>query len=514
MPKIIRRPAVAGQFYPADEGELREIIDRYLENAETPQPPFIRGATPPNPPLRKGRVISTLLVKGGEGGFKGVEVMAVIVPHAGYVFSGSVAAYAYKELKGRKIKTAVLVGNAHSAYFQGIAVDDSDVWQTPLGLVEVDKNFAEKLMRADKAISFNGEAHQNEHSLEVQLPFLQTVLTTGFKIVPILFGNEAEPSSESSELGSLSGKLARALPIILREDDLVVISSDMSHYPSYKDAERIDNQTLELIKTGDMAGLERHISEVENENVPNEQTLLCGIDGVKTIMELANIMGWQAEILKYANSGDSSYGDKESVVGYGAVAYAKIKNKKSKIKSNELLNSEQRKTLVRIVKESVEDYIKTGKAPEFEISDERLNWKEGAFVTLKKNGELRGCIGQIIPGDKPLWQVVRDMAIAAAIEDDRFSPVSADEFSDLEYEISVLSKPEKIDNWQDIELGKHGIIIRKGVNGGVFLPQVARETGWSKEEFLSQLCYQKAGLPPDSYKDGSVEIKVFTAQVF
>ncbi|MCK4554898.1 AmmeMemoRadiSam system protein A, partial [Candidatus Parcubacteria bacterium] len=164
---------------------------------------------------------------------------------------------------------------------------------------------------------------------------------------------------------------------------------------------------------------------------------------------------------------------------------------------------------------TVESYVRDGKVPKFDVSDERLKWKEGAFVTIHKDSKLRGCIGQIVPSGKPLWQVVRDMAIAACSKDHRFSPVSKKELDDIDYEVSVLSVPEKINNWQDIELGKHGIILQKGLRSGVFLPQVADETGWSKEEFLSQLCWQKAGLAPDCYKnDSDVELKVFTAQVF
>lgn len=492
MPKKIRQPAVAGQFYPADREELKAMIGVYLKDIEIPF----------TPPLQAGQAPSFY-----KGGIK--EVKALIAPHAGYVFSGPVAAHAYKELKGRKIKTAVLVGNSHTAYFNGIAVDDSLFWRTPLGEVEVDKKLAEKLVELDGDIKFNNEAHRAEHSLEVQVPFLQSVLKGNFKIVPLLFGNVGEDGYK---------KLAVALAKNLGDDDLVVISSDMSHYPLYEDANKIDNETLKKIKEGNIEELEAHIARVENKNISNEQTLLCGIDGVKTIMELANILGWRAEILKYANSGDTPIGDRDSVVGYGAIAFAKIKNKKSKIKNNEkgsdLLNDDQQRQLLRIAKTSVENYVKTGKAPVININDERLNWKEGAFVTLKNGGELRGCIGQIIPGDNPLWQVVRDMAVAAATEDGRFSPVSAAELDSLEYEISVLSAPQKIINWQDIELGKHGVIIKKGLRGGVFLPQVALETGWSKEEFLRELCYQKAGLLPDSYKDDGVEIKIFTAQVF
>ncbi|MDD5291052.1 MAG: AmmeMemoRadiSam system protein A [Patescibacteria group bacterium] len=183
--------------------------------------------------------------------------------------------------------------------------------------------------------------------------------------------------------------------------------------------------------------------------------------------------------------------------------------------SSELLNKNQKKELLKIARQTVEDYVRGGRVPEFNIKDERLKKQEGAFVTLHKGRQLRGCIGQIIPSDKPLWEVVRDMAIAAASEDYRFNPVAENELDKLDYEISVLSVPEEIDNWQNIKLGEEGVIVEKGRQGGVFLPQVARETGWDLEEFLSQLCSQKAGLDPDCYKKtGDVKLKVFTAQVF
>jgi len=178
-----------------------------------------------------------------------------------------------------------------------------------------------------------------------------------------------------------------------------------------------------------------------------------------------------------------------------------------------MLNSKEQKELLKIAKETVESFVLTGKIPEFKITDEKLNQQQGAFVTLHKDGELRGCIGQIAPSSESLWQVVRDMAIAACSEDNRFNPVSKDELKKLEYEISVLSVPELISDWQKIELGKHGVIIKQGGRSGVFLPQVATETGWSLEEFLSELCSQKAGLASNCYKDKNTEILVFTAQV-
>lgn len=179
-----------------------------------------------------------------------------------------------------------------------------------------------------------------------------------------------------------------------------------------------------------------------------------------------------------------------------------------------MLNGKQQKELLKIARLSVEAYVSGGKAPDFKITNEALNKKQGAFVTLTKNGRLRGCIGQIVPSNQPLWQVVKDMAIAAASQDERFEPVSRDELEELKYEISVLSAPETIDDWHKIKLGEHGVIIRRGNNCGVFLPQVAEETGWSLEEFLKELCSQKAGLACEAYKDKDVEIQIFTAQVF
>jgi len=180
---------------------------------------------------------------------------------------------------------------------------------------------------------------------------------------------------------------------------------------------------------------------------------------------------------------------------------------------NNLLNKLEQQELLKIARETVENYVIHGKMPEFDVANGRLNEKQGAFVTLSKDGQLRGCIGQIVPIDEPLWRVVRDMAIAACSEDGRFNPVGKDELRQLEYEISVLSTPEPIDDWRKIKLGEHGVIIKQGGRSGVFLPQVATETCWSLEEFLSELCSQKAGLSPEAYKDKDTQILTFTAQV-
>ena len=483
----IRLSQADNKFYPGETEELKKTIEDYLLKI----------------PSKKSAG----------------AVKAIIVPHAGYVFSGETAARAYKYLEGKSYNRVVIICNSHSAIFDGVAVDNSDVWRTPLGDVEVDKGFV-NIIAQEKNININGDPFGTaDQTLEVQLPFLQTVLKPGFEIVPIFFGNSKDNSYED---------LAKALQNNLEENDLLVISTDMSHYPSYEDAEKIDKKTLEIINTGNIEELENYIEEIKQKNVSGEETLLCGVDGVKTVMKLKEELDWQSEILEYKNSGDSLYGDKVSVVGYGAMAFidkntdhlstGSLRHPDTSVgisQDDRELSKEQKKILLNIAKDTIESFVKTGQVPSFSIKDERLNWKEGAFVTLHENNNLRGCIGQIIPSEDPLWQVVRDMAIAAATDDPRFSPVNESDLENLDYEVSVLSAPERIDNWKKVELGKHGVIVRKGPNSGVFLPQVATETGWQLEEFLSQLCFQKAGLTPDCYKNNKeVELYIFTAQVF
>src|SRR6056297_2570935 len=376
----VRQPAVAGQFYPGSAEELKEQIANFLDQAENSQ--------------------------------TNKKVKALIVPHAGYSFSGPVAAEAYNQIKGEERGTVIVICNSHSAFFEGKALSEADYWSTPLGRLEVDKEKSQKLSESNEHIDFYEKAHAGEHSLEVQIPFLQTVLQSGFKVLPVLFGNIS---------GEDAKQLAGNLADILKEKDLIVVSSDMSHFPPYEEANRIDTKTLEIIAEKDTEELENHISEVMEQGIPGEETLLCGEDGVKTIMEMANSLDWEkGKILKYANSGDTGLASKDSVVGYGAMVFnhgekkeekggqaqQKIDNQKE---SQEELNSQEQEILLKVARETVESYVKDGKIPEFNIKEEKLQEPRGAFVTLKKGDQLRGCIGQIVQSEKPLWEVVEKM---------------------------------------------------------------------------------------------------------
>ena len=464
----IRKPVVAGAFYPANKEELTMAINGFLGNAEN------------------------IDIDG--------RVLAIIVPHAGYVYSGQVAAHSYKQLQGQKINRAVIMCNSHTARFPGIAIDDSDAWQTPLGMVKVDKDLADKLVNSSLNIAYDSSVHKRDHTVEVQLPFLQTVLEGDFKIVPVLFGNSYDDSYK---------ELAAILSEVLDRDDIVVVSTDMSHYPHYQDANVIDWETAQIIKEADVDKLKAYIKEVKDKKIPGEDTLCCGIDGVKTAIEVYNILGGgNIEILRYANSGDVDIGDKSRVVGYLSM----VMSMEEKMISNDYLNKEEKRRLMEIAKASVIEAVTGKKQPAIVVTEERLKENCGAFVTLKKHGELRGCIGYIV-AVKPLYETVKDVAKSAAINDHRFLPVTEAELKELEFEISALTPLTRIKSIEEIEVGKHGLVMKRGYNSGLLLPQVATEYGWDKETFLEHTC-RKSGLSRDAWKDPSTEIYIFSAEVF
>ena len=460
-----RSPAVSGMFYPSNVSTLKDEVDKFLQRAEK-------------------EVI--------EG-----KLIALIVPHAGYIYSGPVAAYAYKQLEGKKIDTVILIGPSHYVRFPGVSVGNYGYYQTPLGKVAVNTKLAERMMEGSKLIDFHPPAHQREHSLEVQLPFLQRILTD-FKILPLVIGSPAlETCRGLSE-------------VLLKETEgkniLLIASTDMSHYHPYDEACRIDNLTIKELEKLNPQSLYHKLVAEECE--------LCGAGAVIATLFYAQAKaGNEIKILKYANSGDTG-GDKRRVVGYLSAAIFTQKGRKEMINENkDILNEQQKKRLLGIARKTIDEYITGGKKLDFTEDDPLLLKKMGAFVTIHKQGNLRGCIGNII-GQQPLYLTVRDMAIQSATADPRFPPVAPDELKDIDIEISALSEPKKVENIDEIKMGIHGVIVKKGYSSGVFLPQVATETGWTKEQFLSNLCAHKAGLSPEAWKDKDTELDSFTAQVF
>ena len=465
----IKNPNVSGQFYDSSPTRLSAVIDKFFFEADVT--PYDR------------------------------HIDVVISPHAGYIYSAGVAAYGFKAASRNKYKTIIILAPSHFHGFSGISVGLYDGFKTPLGVAQVDLAFARKLESSSEKIYFEPKAFEREHSLEVQLPFIQKTFSD-FKIVPVVFGQ--------IDAGILKN-FAQSLVSLIKErtDVLIVASTDMSHFHDDEFARNMDRHTIEAIKNFDIDGLVQGVSAGTME--------LCGSMPVIASMIYAKLRGSQnVDVLKYANSGDVS-GDKSQVVGYmSAVILGQTPFDISPHKRclSQTLTKKQKKRLLNIARMTIEEHVKTGKKLEFKETDPRLKETEGAFVTIHKKGQLRGCIGNII-GRGPLYQTIRNMAISASSQDTRFSPVTVDELKDIDIEISVLTIPRVTKNIDEIKMGVHGVIVSKGIfNQGVFLPQVATDTGWSKEQFLSVLCAQKAHLPPDAWKDPETKIEIFEAIVF
>ena len=463
-----RQPAVAGQFYPGTAGELRQELTNLFSRAL------------PSQHL--------------------ANVVAVIVPHAGYPFSGSVAASGFDQIDpGKEYENIFVIGPSHHVGFEGAAVYAEGDFLMPLGRVKVNRELGGRLARENPVFSTRTDAHANEHSVEVQLPFLQTILKKPFQIVPIVVGANAPATCR---------KIADALRPYFNEKNLFVISTDFSHYPAYDDAVRTDRSTAHAILTGSPDSLLATLQKNAEAGIPNLATSLCGWSAVLTLLYMTGGTGATYTEIEYRNSGDAGITDKRSVVGYWALAVSRP----AKV-SGFNLGEKDRAKLLTIARETVASYTGSRQVPSIDpatLSD-ALKTPCGAFVTLNEGGSLRGCIGRF-DASEPLYSVVQQMAVAAATQDPRFRPVEGSEVKSLDIEISVLTPMRRIQSIDEFELGKHGIYIKKGFRSGTFLPQVAVETGWTREEFLGHCAQDKAGIGWDGWKDA--ELYVYEALVF
>jgi AmmeMemoRadiSam system protein B/AmmeMemoRadiSam system protein A len=430
--------------------------------------------------------------------------LAIIVPHAGYVYSGEVAASAYNQVDPKsKFERIFIIGSSHITTFPGASVYCSGNYETPLGIVKVDMELAKQLAAENNLIKCFPEAHLHEHSLEVQLPFLQYHLHTDFKIVPVIIGSSTAETAK---------KLAEICKPYLNEKNLFVISSDFSHYPNYKDAFIADHTTAEAIKTNKPANLIAALDGNDRKNIPGLVTSLCGWSSVLTLLYMTEQMpDITVDLIQYKNSGDSLFGDKERVVGYYALSFSQMKAKN--ISNGFSISSDDQKYLLNLAYETITEYIRKGTTPEIDSTDlsDTLKTPGSAFVSLYKNHILRGCIGRF-DDTLPLWKVVQSMAVAAATQDHRFSKVQPNELSQLKIEISMLTPLKRIQSADEFIMGKHGIYMKKGDSTGTFLPQVATHTGWSKEEFLGHCAHDKAHIGRKGWK--TAELFTYEALVF
>ena len=425
------------------------------------------------------------------------SVAALIVPHAGYYFSGNVAASAYARLNPKKpYKRIFLLGPSHHEWLNGASVNSEvDDYATPLGNVPVDREVAHQLIEADSVFTYQPKAHDREHCLEVQLPFLQRHLGEVPPIVPIIIS-----TNDFSKLK----RMAEVLKSWLTDENLFVISSDFSHYPSYEDANKVDAKTGKAIESGDVEQLIATIEANERSGIRNLATSACGEFPIITLMLMLDSR-YQVKHLLYQNSGDIDNYDHSRVVGYHAFAILRGEEKDFS------LSEDEKQMLKKIAYESIKDSLDGKPISHFSSLTSHLSSKCGAFVSLHKQGRLRGCIGHF-GEDTPLHEIVAEMARAAAFEDPRFMPVTRDELDDLDIEISVLTPMRRIQSLDEFQLHRHGIYIRKGYRSGTFLPQVADEVNWTKEEFVGHCSQDKAGLGWDGWRDA--ELYVYEAIVF
>jgi len=460
----VKEPNVSGIFYPAKAEMLSKMIENFFDNVNI--------TADLNP------------------------VFGLLSPHAGYIYSGQVTAFGYKAIYGENYKTVIIIGPSHYLRLNKIALYRKGSFKTPLGKVDVDTEFAAALLALDQDIQEFPSAFEKEHSIEVQIPFLQKSLKN-FKIVPILIRNDSYKLCEG---------LANALSKIIgaRNDVLVIVSSDLSHYHTQDQALSLDTKALAMVKNLNPSAL--------FEAGRAGQIELCGLGAVVTLLlYMQNIDAHKSNILKYASSFDVTHLNKNRVVGYGSAIFYKTEKENVQERSKQMFSKSQKQKLLSVAKQAIVSFVKDHKHLAIDAKDPLLLEKCGAFVTIKKDGRLRGCIGHIIC-DQPLINTVAEMAVQAATGDPRFIPLTEKDLDTITLEISALSPLKTISDIAEIEVGKHGLIIRKGFYSGLLLPQVATEYNWTKEEFLQNTCL-KAGLNPDAWKQGA-KIQIFSAEVF
>jgi AmmeMemoRadiSam system protein B/AmmeMemoRadiSam system protein A len=472
----IRYPVFAGQFYAADSSKLTLQIKTFLDNAKP--------AKIENP-------------------------VAIIVPHAGYIYSGQIDADAYNQVKNNNYDVVVVLGTNHTtAGFSKLGIYPNGAFATPIGTANIDSKIADELIKNDPDVKVNLTVHAKEHSIEVQIPFIKYLFPNA-KIIPIIVG---EPDI------NMCTKFGEVLARIMKDKKVLIIaSSDLSHYPDFNDAVKEDNKTLKTIAGMNLNDITSEMQNQLEQNIPQLVTCACGEAPIIAAIAAAKAMrANSASIISYSNSGYNSIGSTDRVVGYGAVVFSKAKPASVLdvdtliINNSYKLTSSDKKTLLRYARKTLEQYFSSQTLPLPRDINPMLKIKRGAFVTLTKHGELRGCIGRMAE-DTPLCTVVGSMALQAALNDTRFSPLTQEELSLIEYEISVLTPLTQVGSADDIVLGRDGVVVKKGEYQAVFLPQVASENGWSKEMFLDQLCL-KARLKPGDWKNA--QLFTFQADVF
>lgn len=463
-----RRPYAAGRFYSDDKATLIKDVATLFDNCTKVDAPG--------------------------------EAVAIVVPHAGYVFSGEIAASAFRTTPSKgKYRNIFIIGSSHVAAFNGASVYSIGDYLTPMGRAVVNKEITNKLISASPLFRFPASFHDNDHNIEVQIPLIQHYYEDSPTIVPIIIGTD-------------NRAIIKELALVLKEwftpDNLFVISSDFSHYPTYDEANKVDALTANAFLSGDPNLFVSVIADNSRRGVKNLATSMCGWTSGLLLLELiAGDNSLSMIKVDYCNSGDSPYGEKDEVVGYNAIGVYADVTVKDDNETGLSFSKEDKSLLFRIARESIEATL-AGREVEPIKEDQvppTLKNNYGAFVTLKIGDDLRGCIGQFVSND-PLFEAVQQSAVASAFEDPRFESLTEAEYKKVSIEITVIGPMKRINDIGEISLGMHGIYIKKGSRAGTMLPQVAIENGWDVEEFLSYTSKYKAGIGSDGWKTAEIYV--------
>ena len=470
--------SIAGTWYPGTEKEIRRLAESWESRASDPA----MAAEKPN---------------------------VLLLPHAGWAYSGEIAWQAVRLVKGAKFKRVVLLAPSHRAWIENrLVAPESPAVSTPLGEIAIDRDFLGRLELV-APIARNDRVHSAEHATQIEYPLLQMALGDSFRIVPLVAGSLGKDQM---------AMCARALSHLMDEGTLLVLSSDFTHYGSDFDyapyglsggqgvrekVAAVDKEALSYIANRDADGFAAHVARTG--------ATICGHVPIELALR-ALPANASLSCVKYATSGDSD-GDYARFVCYAAaMGRAEWPGER-----NAVLGEAEREYLLRVARKSMECAVRGERfalpdAP-FAIGGSPISKKMGAFVTLndKTTGALRGCIGEIMPM-RPLVEAVAARAVDAALHDPRFTPVAERELGSLRVEVSALTPPTPVASWRDIVLGRDGMTLEKGRNFAVFLPQVAPEQGWDLPTTLSYLS-QKAGLSADAWREGA-KFETFRAEVF
>ncbi len=424
---MIRKPVVAGQFYPGSASQLRAMIEMLVDKKTKKQ-----------------------------------DAAGLVLPHAGYAYSGSVAGAVLSRIKFKD--TFIIIGPNHHGRGKPLSIMTHGAWETPLGEVKIDSELAGQILADSSHLQEDAAAHQYEHSIEVQIPFLQ-YFKPDIRIVPITLAYAS--GDVYKEIGK---EIAKAVKELNREV-IIIASSDMTHYESQESAKQKDTQAIDAVLELNEDELLRRVEELD--------ISMCGYAPTVALISAAKELGAKtAELIKYQTSGDIT-GDYSSVVGYAGI----------------IIKAVEMHPLVKLAQKTVETYVKEGKIPPSPAKLTReMKGRAGVFVSIHKLGDLRGCIGTFEPIQKNVAAEIMNNAVSSATRDPRFPPVAPEELPQLDYSVDVLTRPEPVADESQLDPKKCGVIVECGFRRGLLLPDLE---GVDTVDYQIDICRQKAGIDPD-----------------